>query len=154
MSGFSRALAVSVYNATLNGSGRTNLTAISDIYLALHTAEPNDNAAVASEAGYAGYARVDVGALFALTTDEVSGNEVTLVVHNSTDVQFPASTTAGNVVVSHWGLWKTSGAGTGAATDLLYSGALLDGAGNPTTRTIQEGDIPLFQAGQLKVKLV
>jgi hypothetical protein len=154
MAGFSKALAVNIFNATLNGAGRTNLTAIPNLYLALHTAEPGDNSVASSEAGYTGYSRLDASAVFALTTDEVTGNEVTVVAQNQTDVTFGASISTGSVVISHWALWKTAGVGSGAATDLLYSGALLDGAGNATTRTIQEGDIPLFQTGQLKIKLV
>lgn len=152
MAGFSRALAVKIFNATLNGAGRSNLTAITNLYLSLHIAAQGDDATPESEVAYSGYSRYNIGAVFALTTDETVGDEVTLVAHNTAAVEFGASATATPVVISNWGIWDA--ASGGSAANLLYSGALLDSLGDPTTRTIEEGDIPIFQSGQLKLKLV
>lgn len=152
MAGFSRALAVKIFDATLNGAGRTNLTAIPSLYLGLHTASPGDDAAPANEAAYSGYSRYNLGAVFALTTDETTGTEVTLVAHNTAAIEFGASASASPTVISHWGIWGVSTGGT--AADLLYSGPLLDSLGAETSRTVEEGDIPIFQSGQLKIKLI
>jgi hypothetical protein len=152
MAGFSKTLATSIFNATLNGAGRTNLTAITNLYAALHTEEPGDSSAPASEVAYTGYERVDVGDVFVLGSDETSGGEVTLVVQNSAAVEFGASASTSPTTVSHWAIWKVSTGGV--ADDLVYSGELLDSNGDATTREIQEGDIPLFQIGQFKIKLV
>jgi hypothetical protein len=152
MAGFSTALATKIFNATLNGAGRSNLTAYTNLYLSLHTAEPDDSNAPANEAAYTGYSRYNASTAFTTTTTETSNGEDTLVVSNTATMEFGASTSTNDTVVTHWALWDVSSGGTSA--NLMYSGALLDSAGDPTSRTIQEGDIPIFQAGQFKIKLI
>jgi len=152
MPGFSKALAVKIYEATLKGSGRSNLVAIPALYLSLHTAEPGDDSAPSSEAAYTGYSRYNLSTAFTLGSDETTGAEVSLVAQNSGVVEFGVSTTVGTTTISHWAIWDSASGGT--AANLLFSGALLDSLGAPTTRGIQEGDIPIFQAGQFKLKLV
>lgn len=152
MAGMSKALATAVYNATLNGSGRSSLSAVANLYLALNTAEPDDDSAVASEATYPGYARVNVGTIFTGTATESTDGEDTLVVSNGSLIQFAASESATPQTISHWSIWTVSTGGT--ADQLLYSGALLDSTGAETTREIKEGDIPIFQSGEFKLKFI
>lgn len=152
MAGMSKALATALFNATLNGAGRSNLPALTTLYLSLHTAEVDDDSAVASEAAYTGYARVDVSTTFTTTITESSGGEDTLVASNTALIQFAPSESATATTISHWAIWTVSSGGTSA--DLTYSGALLDSSGVATTREIAEGDIPIFQAGQFKLKFI
>jgi hypothetical protein len=141
MPGFSKALAQSIFDATLAAS-RTSLSAKPGVYMSLHTAAPDDNSG-GNEATYAGYARVNVASSM---TSSVTGSapEQSVTATNSADINFPASTGA-NQTVTHWAIWSDQSLGTGAY--LMYSGAL------SSSRTVQAGDVVVIPANQLQIAL-
>lgn len=115
------------YLGTLATTGNT------DLYLALHTADPGEAGNQStSEANYTGYARVAVPRTDVGWT--VSGNQA----ENAALIQFPLCT-GGSSIVTHISLGTlSSGAG-----QILYSGELND------SRTITDGIQPQFSAGDL-----
>lgn len=140
MAGFSSYLAGKIYDATLNPS-RVSLSAPSALYLALHTSAPDD-ASAGGETSYTGYARVVVSSAFTSAT-VVSGTERTLAVSNSSQIAFGAKTGGVDPTITSWGIYDALTGG-----NMLYSGTLT------ASRSIQDGDIPVFQAGELVINLV
>lgn len=141
MPGFSKALAQSIFNATL-ASSRSNLTAKSGVWMSLHTAAPDDSSG-GNEATYSGYARVDIGAL--MSSSEVGSTpEGTIRATNSSDINFPASTGA-TQTVTHWAIYSDQTLGT--SSYLMYSGQL------SSSRAVQSGDVVVIPAGQLVIDL-
>lgn len=140
MSGFSKALAIKIYDATLNPA-RASMTAYANGYLSLHTSAPNDDTA-GSEASFAGYARVNVTSAFESEFVGVAP-EVTLRAKNSGQIAFPAKTGGADQTITHWAIFDAASGGT-----LLYSGAFA------TSRTMQDGDILVVQPGQLTIDFV
>lgn len=115
------------YLGTLSGTGNT------DLYLALHTADPGEGGIqTTNEANYTGYLRVAIVRTSAGWT--VTGNQS----ENAALVQFPLCT-GGSSVVTHISVGTLS---TGGG-QILYSGLLND------TRTITDGIQPQFSAGDL-----
>ncbi len=103
-----------------------------DLWLALHTADPGEaGSAVTSESAYTSYARVAV--------DRATGWSLSgATVENAALVQFPIST-GGSSTVTHVSIVTTaSGAGT-----IIVSGAL------NASQTIVTGNQPQFSAGDL-----
>jgi len=115
------------YLGTLATTGNT------DLYLALHTADPGEGGSQnTSEANYTGYTRVAIPRTVAGWT--VTGNQA----ENAALVQFPLCT-GGSSIVTHISV-GTAGSGPG---QILYSGAL------NASRTITDGIQPQFSAGDL-----
>lgn len=141
MPGFSKALAQSIYNATLAPS-RSNLTAKSGVWMSLHTAAPDDTSG-GNEATYSGYARVNIGSLMS-SSETGSTPEGTIRATNSSDINFPASTGA-TQTVTHWAIWSDQTLGT--SSYLMYSGSL------SSSRSVQSGDVVVIPAGQLQIDL-
>ena len=141
MSGFSKQLALDIYNATLAPS-RTTITAKAGVWMSLHTAAPNDDTG-GNEATYAGYARVNIASLmtYALTG---SAPEVSVTATNTGDITFPASSGT-TQTVTHWAIWSDQTLGTAAYQ--LYSGAL------SSSRSVQSGDVVVIPATTLSVAL-
>jgi hypothetical protein len=141
MPGFSKALAQSIFDATLAPS-RTSLSAKPGVWMSLHTAAPDDNSG-GNEATYAGYARVNVAAAM---TSSVTGSapEQSVTATNTADINFPASTGT-TQTVTHWAIWSDQTLGTGAY--MMYSGAL------SSSRSVQSGDVVVIPAGQLSIAL-
>ena len=103
-----------------------------DLYISLHTADPNSGDQSTSEATYTSYARV------AVTRDGTGWTVATGSVENDSPVSFPTSTGGVNSI-THFGIGvDPSGAGL-----LLISGAL--GVAFPVT----SGVTPAFPAGSL-----
>lgn len=141
MPGFSKALAQSIFDATL-ASSRANLTAKAGVYISLHTAAVDDNAP-GNEATYSGYARVNIGSLMSSSTVGVQP-EQSIRATNASDINFPASTGA-TQTVTHWAVW--SDPSSTAGSNLMYSGAL------SSSRSVQSGDVVVIPAGQLVIDL-
>jgi len=99
------------------------------VYLALHTADPADDASGA-EANYTSYART------AITFGAAASRRVT----QSGAVTFPAST-GGSNDVTHWGVWDASTAG-----NLLAHGAF------EATKTVVSGNTPSAASGEVYVE--
>lgn len=141
MPGFSKALAQSIFDATL-ASSRTSLTAKTGVWMSLHTAAPDDTSG-GNEATYSGYARVNIGSLMTSSVSAATP-EQTVVATNASDINFPASTGA-TQTVSHWAIWSDQTLGT--TSYLMYSGAL------SSSRSVQSGDVVVIPAGSLTISL-
>lgn len=141
MPGFSKQLALDIYNATLAPS-RSTLTAKSGVFMSLHTAVPNDDSG-GNEATYAGYARVNIAASMTYSLTGVAP-EVSVTATNTSDISFPASTGT-TQTVTHWAIWSDSTLGTTAYQ--MYSGAL------SSSRSVQSGDVVVIPAGTLSIAL-
>lgn len=141
MPGFSKALAQSIFDATL-ASSRTSLTAKSGVWMSLHTSSPDDNSG-GNEATYSGYARVNIASVMTSSTTG-SAPEQTISATNTADINFPASTGA-TQTVTHWAIWSDQSLGTSAY--LMYSGSL------SSSRSVQSGDVVVIPAGQLVINL-
>lgn len=141
MAGFSKALSQAIFDATLAAS-RTTLAAKPGVYMSLHTAAPDDNAA-GNEATYAGYARVSIAAAMASSTVGVAP-EQSIRATNTTDINFPASTGA-TQTVTHWAIWSDSALTAGS--NLMYSGEL------SAARSVQSGDVVVIPAGNLQIDI-
>lgn len=141
MPGFSKALAQSIFDATL-ASSRTSLTAKSGVWMSLHTAAPDDTSG-GNEATYSGYARVNIAALM---TSSVTGSapEQTVTATNTGDINFPASTGT-TQTVTHWAIWSDQTLGT--SSYLMYSGSL------SASRSVQSGDVVVIPTGSLTIAL-
>lgn len=117
----------SVLDAILNGVAIPNLldnaasSPATNLYLALHTADPGEVGAAqtTSEADYPGYARVAVARSSGSPAWTITGSSPT----SATCGQqvFPASSGAGTAL-THWSL-GTAASGTGA---IIFIGALAD----------------------------
>lgn len=142
MAGFSKALAQSIFDATL-ASSRTSLSAKAGVWMSLHTSAPDDISG-GNEATYSGYARVNVASLM---TSAVTGTapEQTVRASNTGDINFPASTGA-TQTVTHWAIWSDQTLGTSAY--MMYSGAL------SSSRSVQSGDVVVIPTGSLTIDLV
>lgn len=141
MPGFSKALAQSIFDATL-ASSRTSLTAKSGVWMSLHTSAPDDNSG-GNEATYSGYARVNIASAMTSSTTG-SAPEQTVTATNTADINFPASTGA-TQTVTHWAIWSDQSLGSSAY--LMYSGSL------SSSRSVQSGDVVVIPASQLVINL-
>lgn len=125
---FETQLLALVFNATA-----LPWAAAADLFIALHTADPDEAGAQnTNEATYGGYARVQVPRTNVGFT--VSGNAVT----NAALVQFPQCA-SGSSTITHFTIGT---AGTGAGT-VLYRGALT------SSLAVSSGIQPQFAAGAL-----
>lgn len=119
-------------NAVLDSRyGGAAFTPPATVYLALFTSAPGVTGG-GTEATGGSYARV------AVTNNSTNfPNSVAGVKSNGTDFTF-AQATAGWGTVTHFGFF-----------DALTGGNLLDFAPLTTPKTVQNGDIPKFSAGQI-----
>lgn len=105
-----------IFNATLWANVAINATSspITDIAVALHTADPGDAGTQStSESAYTSYARVNVvrtGVGWTVTANSVSP---------AANIDFPAGT-GGSGTVTHFSTGKTGG----GATDIYWSGTV------------------------------
>ncbi len=141
MPGFSKALAQSIFDATL-ASTRSSLTAKSGVWMSLHTSAPDDTSG-GNEATFSGYARVNIASLMTSSTTG-SAPEQTVRASNTGDINFPASTGA-TQTVTHWAIWSDQTLGTSAY--LMYSGSL------SSSRSVQSGDVVVIPTSQLVIDL-
>lgn len=119
-------------NAILNHVFRnTAYTAPTTVYLSLHSADPGETGAGASELSGGGYARV------AVTFSAPSGGVITI----SSDVSF-ATVTGSSWNITHVALWSASTAGTCLATGPLLA-----------AKTVPVGLNAVFPAGDLSFTL-
>jgi hypothetical protein len=124
-------------NALVNHLLRaTSLTAPSNVYVSLHTADPTD-AGTGTEVSGNDYARVTVS-----TTGQwdAPSNGATA---NTNAITFPTPTPSGWGSVSHFAIWDAATTG-----NMLFHAALTGGP-----KTINAGDTVSFAAGALTVTL-
>jgi len=118
-------------NALINATLRnTSYTSPTTVYVALHTADPQDDASGAEVSG-GSYARTSV--TFGAPSDGASSN--------SADVTFPTATASWGTV-THIGIWNAASGG-----QLLYHTPL------DSSKTIDTGDIFKITATNLTVTL-
>lgn len=120
MPGKSTAFENDLLKAIFNGTAIANLLdnaasgPLTNLYVALHTADPTDaGTQSSSEANYTGYARVAVARTsggFTVTGSSVSPNAA---------ISFPTCT-AGTNTITHWSV----GVASSGATKILYSGTV------------------------------
>lgn len=128
MAGLSKYLALALFNMSLNPV-RASYTPPDGLWLALHTAPPDDST-YGYEATFGAYARQALNSLTSLPTPGSLGN-VDIVVTNGSALVFPASTGPSPQTISHWAIWDRQAVGDG---NILYSGSL------GTPRLIAVGD--------------
>lgn len=118
-----------IYNATsiANIADNADTAPLTDLYLALHTADPTDTGNQSSnELAYAEYARVAVPRDATGFTLHATLAQINL----TNNVSFPQTAVGGNAVVTHFSIGKlASGAG-----DIIHSGA------TTTSITLTDGE--------------
>ncbi len=127
-----------IFNATAIANIADNAASspLTNLYVALHTADPGETGTQAtSEATYGSYARVAVARSGVGWT--VSNNSAT----NAATIAFPACTSGSNTVT-----YASVGVASSGATKLLYSGVIGTPSGGLAVST---GITPQFTAGQI-----
>lgn len=117
--------------ATLDAAfGKAAFPSVTNVYVALHTADPTD-AGTGAEAAYTSYARV--------STSPAGWTRTAGSITNGNAITFPAAT-GGSETVTHFALWDASTAG-----NLLYHGAI------DSSLAVSSGITPTIGAGALTV---
>jgi hypothetical protein len=128
---FENALLLLLFNATAFTGIAQNHATPSDLYMALHTADPGEAGTLAtSEISYTGYARKQLARNG--TNFTVVGDTVSLAANQD----FPASTGGTGGTVTHWSIGTSAGV-------MLYRGAV-----SPTI-AVSSGVTPRLNAGTL-----
>lgn len=123
------ALEARVLDHLFKGGATPALTALSTVYIALHTAVPSDPSGGTEVTG-SSYARVAAAAsVFTRTGSSIS---------NNAEIAFPAVTGSAYTVVG-WGVYDAASSG-----NFLYWG-------DTTSTTMNVGDVPRFAIGALTV---
>lgn len=117
--------------AVLQGANYTS-PLVSDLHLALFTADPTDANNTANEVAATWYARQPTGTW----SSPVGGDGVT---SNDATITFAAVTDA-TVVVTHWGIY-----------DALTGGDLQLHAALTASKTLDPGDVLAFAPGSLQI---
>lgn len=131
-----------IFNATAiaNLADNAGDTPLTNLYFALHTADPGDAGNQSTnEASYTNYERVPVARNG--TGFTVSGNAVAL----AAKLPFAAGVSGDNETLGFWSV----GVAASGATKSLYSGELQDSEGDPATVTVIDGVTPAIKAGQI-----
>lgn len=131
MSGFSNYLEAMIINASLRGAAFTVPAAH---HVGIFSADPTDDGNV-NEFAYAGYARQNVTNAFAAPSG--LDNQTS----NTGQVVFPANSTSGNIIVTHFAIFDAPTGG-----NCLYTGPL------SSPRTVVPGDQPAFPVGNVTIK--
>jgi hypothetical protein len=127
-----------IFNATAiaNMADDAASSPLTNLYVALHTADPGETGTQAtSEATYGGYARVAV--LRSGSGWTVTNNAAT----NAATISFPACSSGTNTVT-----YASVGVASSGSTKLLYSGVIGTPSGGLAVST---GITPQFTAGQI-----
>ncbi len=138
MSKFSNYTENNIIETTLRGAA---FPVPSGIYLALFTADPTDANIVANEvstAAWPAYARQNAAAGGAISTGWTA--PVDGVTSNAKAITFPANNGAGNVTVTHMGIYDAASGG-----NLLYHAPLT------ASKTLQPSDVISFSIGSLTI---
>lgn len=147
MGAMSNYLEQRMINSTLRGDNFT-APAVSEIHLALFTADPTDNNVTSREISDAWYSRKPTGSWVSPNLDAEERSRT----HNATSVTFdsvqaPAGYDAEEngpftLTITHVGIYDSANAG-----NLLYHQALT------TPKTLEVGDVISFAAGALILRL-
>ncbi|HTN66412.1 MAG TPA: hypothetical protein VL051_09550 [Burkholderiaceae bacterium] len=136
MSAASNYTETNVINALLRGVPFPLATAI---YIGLHTADPTDaGGGEVDLADWPGYVRKDAavgGAIASGWSDPVDG-----LTRNAKQIIYPSNNGADNVTITHW-----------AAYDAATGGNMLTHAALDTPRTLEPGDVFVFDVNTLTV---
>jgi len=138
MSKFSNYTENNIVGTTLRGAAFPVPAAV---YVALFTADPTDANVTANEVGTAAwpaYVRKDAADSGAISTGWTASADG--VSSNAKVITFPANNGAGNVVVTHIGLYDAATGG-----NLLYHSPLV------ASKTLLPGDVISFSIGSLTV---
>ncbi|SEH89764.1 phage tail fiber protein [Paraburkholderia hospita] len=112
------------------------------VYLSLHTADPNDvGAAEVAPASWPSYVRRDstVGDTLANAwTPPADG-----VTSNAKQVLYPSQNGASSITLTHFGLWDAANGGNFLAGAALYA-----------PRTLNPGDVFVFDVASLTVRML
>lgn len=124
-------------------TGTTFPTALTTVYVSLHTGDPADTGANEVVVGATNYARIAVAN--AAWTKTTGG---TASATNNADITFPATGTvtwsAGGSGITHVGIWDSAIGGT---NNFLYGGAL------SSAKVVASGDVFKFTAGNLTISV-
>lgn len=112
----------------------------SSVDIALSTANPGEDGTGIAEPSGAGYARVSVTNDGTEWGAAASGEKTNINV-----ITFPQASGGNWGLISHWALYDSG-------VMKLY-GEIDDGAGTPTPRQVNDGDIFRFLAGKLRISL-
>ena len=111
------------------------------VYIGLHTADPTDTGGnEVSTGSWPAYVRKDAAAGGAIATGWAAPTDG--VTTNAKQVVYPGMNGASNVTVSHWALY-----------DAATGGNMLAHAVLQTARTLQPGDVFVFDIGSLTVTM-
>lgn len=133
-SAFANDLLKLVFQAT-NIAGIANSTGISNLFVALHTADPSAGNQNTSEVAYTSYARVSVPRSNNSWT--VTGNTCV----NANNITFPQCT-GGNNTATFFSIGQNN---TGTAGEIYYTGAL------NANLSITNGITPIFGPGNCNI---
>ena len=138
MSAASNYTETNVINSLLRG---VTFPVPTTVYVSLHTANPGETGgSEVSTAAWPAYVRKDAAVGGAISTGWAAPTDG--VTTNSKQVTYPGMNGASNVTVSHWALYDAATTG-----NLLAYGAL------QTSRTLQPGDVFVFDIGALTVTM-
>lgn len=138
MSAASNYTETNVINALLRG---TTFPLPTTIYVSLHTADPTDaGGSEVDTADWPAYVRKDAAAGGAIASGWASPTDG--VSTNLKQITYPGMDGASAVTVTHWALY-----------DAATSGNLLCHAALQTSRTLQPGDVFVFDIGALTVTM-
>ena len=138
MSAASNYTEANVINAPLRG---VTFPLPSTVYVSLHTANPGEAGGnEVSTTNWPAYVRKDAAVGGAINTGWAAPTDG--VTTNSKQITYPGMNGASNVTVSHWALYDAATSG-----NLLAYGAL------QTSRTLQPGDVFVFDIGALTVTM-
>jgi len=137
MSEFSDYTENNIIETTLRGAA---FPVPSNVYVALFTADPTDDGSGAevSSGAWVGYARIDAASGAAISTGWVASANGSS--SNAKTITFAANGGAGDVIVTHIGLFDALTAG-----NLLYHTPLT------TSKTVQPSDVLSFDIGAITV---
>lgn len=142
MAGISKYLGLALFDASMNPA-RNAFPLPEGLYLALHTAAPND-ATYGTEATYGAYARQPLNSLTASTVTGSGVGDVDIFVTNGSALVFPASTGPSGQTITHWAIWDNEIVGEG---NILYSGVL------GSSRLIVTGDSVVVPEGNIAITI-
>ena len=138
MSAASNYTEANVINALLRG---VTFPLPSTVYVSLHTASAGETGGnEVSTANWPAYVRKDAAVGGAIATGFAAPTDG--VTTNAKQITYPGMNGASNVTVSHWALYDAATGG-----NLLAYGAL------QTARTLQPGDVFVFDIGALTVTM-
>lgn len=141
-------------DAAFRGINSRQVTFPATYYLRLCKTVPSASAAGTeiTGTGYAPLALTPSAANFAATNGDATTTNpstgTTGTTSNNSVLSFTASAAAAWDAISHWELWDAASGG-----NRWWFGVIVDGAGNPSPRTVSTGDPVQFPVSQFRVQV-